>query len=235
MNIQLTISLLVSDRIATLERCLSSLKPLLRELDSELIVVYTGSSPETLELAEQYTSHIIPFTWCNDFSKARNVGLSAAKGEWFLYLDDDEWFENTDEIIHFFKSGEYRQYQTAFYIQRNYNDWEGSSYADAYVGRMCRLSSETRFVYPIHENIKPYPEPSKKFGTFVHHFGYVGVKNDTAQSAKSDRNLSLLQKRLETEPASAHLYAQAAQEYASTQDYDTAIRSEERRVGKECL
>lgn len=224
MNIQLTISLLVSDRMATLGRCLSSLKPLLRELDSELIVVYTGSSPETLELAEQYTSHIIPFTWCNDFSKARNVGLSAAKGEWFLYLDDDEWFENTDEIIHFFKSGEYRQYQTAFYIQRNYNDWEGSSYADAYVGRMCRIFPETRFVYPIHENIKPYPEPSKKFSVFVHHFGYVGVKNDTAQSAKSDRNLSLLQKRLETEPASAHLYAQAAQEYGSTQDYDTAIR-----------
>ncbi len=224
MNIQLTISLLVSDRMATLGRCLSSLKPLLRELDSELIVVYTGSSPETLELAEQYTSHIIPFTWCNDFSKARNVGLNAAKGEWFLYLDDDEWFENADEIIHFFKSGEYRQYQTAFYIQRNYNDWEGSSYADAYVGRMCRIFPETRFVYPIHENIKPYPEPSKKFSAFVHHFGYVGARNDTAQSAKSDRNLSLLLKRLETEPASAHLYAQAAQEYGSTQDYDTAIR-----------
>lgn len=224
MNIQLTISLLVSDRMATLGRCLSSLKPLLRELDSELIVVYTGNSPETLELAEQYTSHIIPFTWCNDFSKARNVGLNAAKGEWFLYIDDDEWFENTDEIIHFFKSGEYRQYQTAFYIQRNYNDWEGSSYADAYVGRMCRIFPETRFVYPIHENIKPYPEPSKKFSAFVHHFGYVGARNDTAQSAKSDRNLSLLLKRLETEPASAHLYAQAAQEYGSTQDYDTAIR-----------
>lgn len=224
MNIQLTISLLVSDRMATLSRCLSSLKPLLRELDSELIIVYTGSSPDTLELAEQYTSHIIPFTWCNDFSKARNAGMKAAKGEWFLYLDDDEWFENTEEIIDFFKSGEYRQYQTAFYIQRNYNDWEGISYADAYVGRMCRLSPETRFVYPIHENIKPYPEPSKKFGAFVHHFGYVGVKNDTAQSAKSDRNLSLLLRRLETEPASAHLYAQAAQEYASTQEYDTAIR-----------
>ena len=99
MNIQLTISLLVSDRTATLGRCLASLKPLLRELDSELIVVYTGSNPDTLELAKQYTSHIIPFTWCNDFAKARNVGLSAAKGEWFLYLDDDEWFEDVDEIL----------------------------------------------------------------------------------------------------------------------------------------
>lgn len=223
MKIQLTISLLVSDRMSTLSRCLASLKPLLRELDSELIIVYTGSNPDTLALAEQYTSHIIPFTWCNDFARARNTGLQAAKGEWFLYLDDDEWFEDVDEILHFFKSAEYLQYQTAFYIQRNYIDWEGISYADAYVGRMCRLLPETRFVFPIHENIKPYPEPSKKFTTFVHHFGYVGTKNNTQQAEKSDRNLSLLVKRLETEPASAHLYAQAAQEYSGSREYDTAI------------
>lgn len=223
MNIQLTISLLVSDRIATLGRCLSSITPLLRELDAELIIVYTGRTPETLELAKQYTSHIIPFTWCNDFAKARNAGLNAAKGEWFLYLDDDEWFEDVDEILYFFKSGEYQRYQTAFYIQRNYTDLEGVSYADAYVGRMCRRLPNTRFVYPIHENIKPYPEPSKKFGTFVHHFGYAGVKNDTKQTEKSDRNLSLLLTRLKNEPASAHLYAQAAQEYSGSGDFDTAI------------
>lgn len=223
MNIQLTISLLVSDRIATLGRCLSSVTPLLRELDAELIIVYTGHSAETLELAKQYTSHIIPFTWCNDFAKARNAGLNAAKGEWFLYLDDDEWFEDVDEILYFFKSGEYQRYQTAFYIQRNYTDWEGVSYADAYVGRMCRRLPDTRFVYPIHENIKPYPDPSKKFGTFVHHFGYAGVKNDTKQTEKSDRNLSLLLTRLKNEPASAHLYAQAAQEYSGSGEFDTAV------------
>ena len=50
MNIQLTISMLVSDRMATLGKCLSSLKPLLSELDSELIVVFTGKNEETLSL-----------------------------------------------------------------------------------------------------------------------------------------------------------------------------------------
>lgn len=224
MKIQLTISLLVSDRIDTLGRCLASLKPLLRELDSELIIVYTGKNPETRKLAEQYTSHIIPFTWCNDFAKARNAGLIKAKGEWFLYLDDDEWFENTGEIIQFFKSGEYRQYQSADYIQRNYLDWEGISYSDAYVGRMCRLYEETRFIYPIHENLKPFPEPCKRFDTFVHHFGYVGKKDERVQEDKSDRNLSLLIKRLEEEPPSAHLYAQLTQEYAAIREYDTAVR-----------
>lgn len=80
MNIQLTISLLVSDRMETLRKCLDSLKPLLRELDSELIAVFTGKNEETLELLQQYTSHIIPFTWCDDFSKARNAGLKEARG-----------------------------------------------------------------------------------------------------------------------------------------------------------
>ena len=125
MNIQLTISMLVSDRMETLGKCLASLKPFLRELDSELIVVFTGKNQETLDLVRQYTSHIIPFDWCDDFSKARNAGLREAKGEWFLYLDDDEWFDDTGEIIRFFKSGEYRQYGSALYRQRNYMDFEG--------------------------------------------------------------------------------------------------------------
>ena len=81
MNIQLTISLLASDRRETLGKCLASLKPLLKELDSELIVVFTGKDEETLELVRQYTSCIIPFVWCDDFSKARNAGLKEAMGE----------------------------------------------------------------------------------------------------------------------------------------------------------
>ena len=61
MNIQLTISLLVSDRIETLGRCLHSLEPLLRELDSELILVFTGKDERVRELAESYTCQVIPF------------------------------------------------------------------------------------------------------------------------------------------------------------------------------
>ena len=55
MNVQLTISLLVSDRMETLKKCLDSLKPLLVELDSELIVVFTGKNDETLDFVRRYT------------------------------------------------------------------------------------------------------------------------------------------------------------------------------------
>ncbi len=231
MNIQLTISMLVSDRMETLGRCLNSLKPLLRELDSELIAVYTGKSSESLELIQQYAAMVIPFTWCDDFAKARNAGLERAKGEWFLYIDDDEWFENTEELIRFFKSGEYKKYKTAYYIQRNYTDWEGQSYYDSPIGRMCRLTEETRFVLPIHEYLDPFPEPQRDLPCFVHHFGYVGNSAGSSKaSAKTDRNIPLLLKRLEEgdESDSFHCCMQLAQEYRNRGEYDTAIEYCER-------
>lgn len=223
MNIQLTISLLASDRRETLGKCLASLKPLLKELDSELIVVFTGKDEETLELVRQYTSCIIPFVWCDDFSKARNAGLKEAMGEWFLYLDDDEWFEDTGEIIRFFQSGEYRDYQSACYVVRNYLDLEGKRYADTDVGRMCRLTPKTEFVFPIHENLRPFEEPNKRFSAFVHHFGYATKEKSGCQDTKNNRNLSLLLPMLEENPDSAQCCMQITQEYRSAGDYDAAI------------
>ena len=95
MDIQLSISLLASDRAASLERCLDSLRPLLMRIPSELIIVLTGTDERVRQIASQYTDHLIPFKWCNDFSAARNAGLREARGEWFLYIDDDEWFDDS--------------------------------------------------------------------------------------------------------------------------------------------
>ncbi|MCI8639912.1 MAG: glycosyltransferase [Coprococcus sp.] len=221
MNIKLSISLLASDRMDTLGRCLASLTPLLREVDSELIVVVTGKEPRVQELAEQYASKVVPFTWCNDFSKARNAGLSHAKGEWFLYLDDDEWFEDAGEIIRFFQTGEYKNYQSAQYVVRNYQDWGGKTYTDANVGRMCALTPETRFVFPIHENLEPFVKPCKMFTSFVHHFGYLRKQGE--KDVKTERNLSLLLKHLEEEPDSVPCYMQLVQEYRGDKEYEKAI------------
>lgn len=223
MNIQLTISMLVSDRMETLGKSLASISPLLGELDSELIIVYTGKSPDTLRLAEQYTSHIIPFAWCDDFSRARNAGLKEARGEWFLYLDDDEWFEDVEDILRFFKSGEYKDYQSALYVQRNYNDWDGASYVDANVGRMCRITPGTKFVYPIHENLYPFAEPYKQLKSYVHHFGYIRDTGNLSADPKFQRNLSLLLKSYKEKPTS-QICAQLAQEYKSVSDYAAAVR-----------
>ncbi len=222
MKLQLTISLLVSDRRDNLKKCLDSILPLLKEVNSELIIVFTGKDPETLAIARQYTNHIIPFTWCDDFSKARNTGLEEASGEWFLYLDDDEWFEDTTEIIQFFKSGEYRNYKTAMYIQRNYDDWEGRSYNDAQVGRMCQVQSDVRFISPIHEGLYPFDDPRKILGSYVHHFGYVASGSASEGRKKFERNTALLHKVYAENPT-AHICMQLAQEYRYVGEDEKAI------------
>ena len=101
MNPVLSISMLVSRNRDTLEKCLQSLQPFFDELQAELVVVDTGAPKEAIELVKKYTDQIVSFAWCNDFSAARNAGLKVCTGEWFLYVDDDEWFEDVGEIMDF--------------------------------------------------------------------------------------------------------------------------------------
>ena len=223
MNIQLTISLLASDRPDTLKKCLDSLTPFLKELGSELIVVFTGKEQATLNLIRQYTSHILPFTWCDDFSAARNTGLREASGEWFLFIDDDEWFEDPIEIIQFFQSGEYQKYRSGYYVVRNYTDWSGRQYTDANVARMCRLTPETQFINPIHEFLNPLLKPNKFFHCFVHHYGYAEKDREKYKASKFARNLPPLLKEYEKRP-DVHNCMQLVQEYQSIDDFETAIK-----------
>ena len=140
-KIVLSISMLISGR-EEMQKSLESLRPFQKELPCEVILVDTGCNAAQRELAEQYADKIISFTWCNDFAAARNVGLKAAKGEWFLYLDDDEWFEDPGEIINFFRTGEYRNYNSASYAVRNYKNAEGTIYNESYPSRMEKLDKD---------------------------------------------------------------------------------------------
>ncbi len=218
MNIQLSISLLASDRPSALERCLDSLTPLLLRVPSELIIVHTGTDSKVSELAHRYTDLVLPFTWCNDFSAARNTGIKAAKGEWFLYIDDDEWFEDVSEIYEFFESGESRKYGMACYRQRNYPDWSGTCYTDSQVMRMVRMVPGIHFQNPIHEEPTPLSPPCKYFDTFVHHYGYVRFSG----YSKTSRNLMLLKEDVKKRPAYIKNYIQLVQEYAIEENWKEA-------------
>lgn len=222
-QIVLSIAMLISGR-KEMKQSLDSLKSLMEAIPSELILVDTGCSKEYRELAEQYTDHIIEFTWCNDFAAARNVGLRAAKGEWFLYLDDDEWFENPTEIIEFFKSGEYRDYNSAAYTQRNYFNRQATVYEDIAVSRMIKREDFTIFKGKIHEYLFPYMLPTKYFKDFVHHYGYI-YKDAEERRKHSERNIKPLLEMVEEEPDDPRWIAQLAQEYFGVDRYDEAIQT----------
>ena len=221
MDIILTISLLASNRRESLERCLDSLKPLLVKIPSELIIVVTGTDEKVLEIAQKYTPQVITFEWCDDFSAARNIGLKAAQGEWFLYIDDDEWFDNVEEICQFFLSGEYKHYHSAHYIQRNYNNWNGTKYSDFSAFRMVQRYPESRFQGAIHEELVPRIEPCKYLQTCVHHYGYV-KDAENKNNQKTSRNIPMLLQAIEGHPKQVKNYIQITKEYDLAGDWKSA-------------
>ncbi|WP_057745236.1 glycosyltransferase [Liquorilactobacillus capillatus] len=204
----LTISLLVSNSIATIRKCLESLRPLLEQVDSELIVVDTvgkDNSDGSLEISREYADKIVRFEWCDDFAAARNAGLKLAQGKWFLFIDDDEWFDNVDEFITFFKnSDESKKYNTLFFNKHNYQNLEGTSYGEIKVPQCIRLTKDMFFKGRVHEQLTVSRLPFKHINAFVHHYGYVGKLS----KEKVERNEKLLKESLRENPQNMHMWAQ---------------------------
>ena len=210
----LSISLLSSGRENTIEKCLLSLQPLRDRLSAEIIVVDTSvdENKEVEEILRKYATDIVKFKWCDDFAKARNAGLKKATGKWFMFLDDDEWFEDVEDIVRFFESGEYQSYRCASYVIRNYDDFEGKSYQDESILRMMEITEGFHFKGRIHEYASTVYNPQKYLKSMIHHYGYV-FRNDKEKFAHAERNISLLKNVIEDEPDNPRWWVQLALEY----------------------
>ncbi|MCT7950806.1 glycosyltransferase family 2 protein [Ancylothrix sp. C2] len=77
---------IVKNEGANLRRCLASVKPYV----DELVVVDTGSTDDTVEIAREFGAKLGYFEWCDDFAAARNYALSLVTFDWVLVLDADE-------------------------------------------------------------------------------------------------------------------------------------------------
>lgn len=215
----LSISMLVSDRPDTIRRCLDSLKPLMEKIPSELILVRTGKNEQVRGIIKEYTDKIVDFEWCDDFAKARNAGLKLATGEWFLTLDDDEWFVEFQPLIDFFESGEYKKYGCANYMVRNFYDTNYQHYSDAWVSRMIRISKDTHYESKIHEYLYPVEGECKNIEALAYHSGYI-FEDEEERQAHFKRNAQLLTKMIEEEPKRLRWRVQLLQEYRSIHDYE---------------
>ncbi|OOC58613.1 glycosyltransferase [Paenibacillus ihbetae] len=90
--VTISLCLIVKNEEQVLERCLHSVK----EVVDEIIIVDTGSTDHTLEIAARYTDRIYHFDWIDDFSAARNYSFSHATKEYILWLDADDWLQPAD-------------------------------------------------------------------------------------------------------------------------------------------
>jgi len=198
-----------------IERAIESVK----DLTAEIILVDTGSTDSTIERVRRFSPRIIPFSWINDFSAARNVSLEAASRPWILVLDADERISQRD--IPVLKSA-MRGTDDGFHlVQRNYTSasnvigWipndgaypEASLYAgyvDNPLIRLFRNSPDIRFTYAVHEIIDPTRMAARfKFPNLpvpIHHFGKVRDRERLAQKQRLYLEIGL--KKLERDPQS---------------------------------
>lgn len=213
-KVKLTIGMLVSNHVQYIRKAMEALKPLLKSVSSELVVIDTkGEETDgSIAIVREYTDKIYPFTWCDDFSAARNFCLDHAKGEWFLYVDDDEWFDDVQELIDFFHSKECEKYYSGFYYTRDY--LPDGTYSMGIAGRIIRRTEHTRFVGRVHETFNEVFAPNKQFQCFTHHYGYA-YENEEARIKKQQRNIGILKREIEEIGLTPKLAAQMVQELLS--------------------
>jgi Glycosyltransferases involved in cell wall biogenesis len=84
--------MIVKNEERFLPLCLDSVK----DYVDEMIIVDTGSSDGTVEIAKSYNAKVYHHPWENSFSKARNYSLKYATSEWILILDADEEIDKID-------------------------------------------------------------------------------------------------------------------------------------------
>ena len=89
----ISLCMIVKDEEMHIARCLESVA----DLVDEIIVVDTGSSDRTVEIASQYTTNIYFYPWREDFSEARNYSFSKASMEFCMWMDADDILEETEK------------------------------------------------------------------------------------------------------------------------------------------
>lgn len=138
-----------------------------------ILVVDSGSTDKTVELAEEKGAKVVFRAWDNDFSAQRNFALEYVQTDWVLYLDADERIN--DELVNSIKK-EMQSPTKAMYRFRRYNSAFGKEFkygvlAPDSVLRMFPKGM-AKWEGKVHEN--PVGElPVKTLSGFLRHYTYT--------------------------------------------------------------
>jgi len=200
VGIRLSACLIVKDEAANLRRCLESI----RGIADEIVVVDTGSTDETLQIAMEFGAIIGQFAWCDDFAAARNASLELATGDWVLWIDADEELVPGSETM--LREALMRPQFGGYFIQIDNFMRDEADSADCYVHtpiRLFRRNPNIQFVSRIHEQIMPSINAlglptATLHGVRLRHYGYTPQAMEAKN--KLDRTLSMLQREVDEFP-----------------------------------
>jgi hypothetical protein len=147
--------MIVKNEERVLGRCLESL----RGLADEIVVVDTGSTDRTKEVAKKYTDQIYDFVWCDDFSAARNYSFSLAHCDYIYVADADEMLDekNRQAFLHLKEvlPPEVDIVQMNYLTPEKFNTVE--NYARDLRPKLYRRLRTFTWVNPIHETVQLMP------------------------------------------------------------------------------
>jgi tetratricopeptide (TPR) repeat protein len=193
-GLRLSLCMIVKDEEEMLPRCLAAA----RDAVDEIVVVDTGSTDRTVEIAESFGARVLHHQWNGSFADARNVSIDAATGDWLMYLDADEVLVEADAPRLRELTG--RTWREAFFlVETNFTGELGDGTAVTHNAlRMWRNRPEYRFEGRLHEQFAKalpgyLPERIEATTVRVEHFGYLGVVRDEKEKAR--RNIELLEQQ----------------------------------------
>jgi hypothetical protein len=191
------LTLIARNESRCLARCLNSAAPFV----DEMLVVDTGSTDETREIALACGARIALFAWQDDFSAARNYALMQTRADWRLVLDADEWIDTGGHCLREVTQQVGSSFVGEINIRNAFDDGDAVRYAPSWISRL--LPRGIRFEGRVHEQAA-HRLPVRRLPLVVGHDGYRRAQQD----AKPGRNERLLRMRLQESPGNAYLHYQ---------------------------
>jgi len=200
---RLSVCMIVKNEEKFLGKCLESI----RGIATQIIVVDTGSTDRTVEIAKEHSAEVYSFEWCDDFSAARNAALEHATGDWVLVLDADE--ELSADAQDKLKAAMANDAVMAWRLP--IVDVGREADGCSYVPRLFRNAPALFYLGRVHEQVFSSIEVRREEwglenqigeATLIHH-GYT--TEVTRDRNKVERNLKLLERAIEELPGEPHL------------------------------
>jgi len=193
--IKISACMMVKNEEDQLERCLNSIQNVV----DEIIIVDTGSTDNTVQIAKRYTDKIFFHDWEENFSKHRNQSINYATGDWTLIIDADEEFmlHPKSSIEQFRESIINIESECGAIALRLMDIQESKLIMSCNSVRLFRKGN-IRYESLVHNEPKYQGKAFLIFDAYIHHYGY-DLPEEKMQE-KYQRTLSLLLKKRDLEP-----------------------------------
>lgn len=230
--IPISVCIIAKNEEQYIEECLRRLSV----YDWEIIVVDTGSTDQTVEIALKYTSNVFYFDWINDFSAARNYSISKASNDYILIVDCDEYLESDTETKHIIQSLTTlieKQQVGLIHLYSPTNVLTTSETQSTIIHDHIARFFHKKFIQyqgSIHEQLVSFNGKKLTFISIPLTFYHTGYSTLDIKKTKTERNIPLLKAALETNSSDPYLLFQLGQSYFGLNEYQNALPYFERAL-----